>query len=424
MKKLSNNILFDRNFVLYTLGRLVSVIGSGIQIIAIPLYILDVTGSGTAMGLFTLLGMIPRLVAAPFAGVIGDRWNRKKIMVWTDFLRGFLILFLALLSFGRLLTIPILFLVQAFVSVFDGFFGAATEAMLPDIVKKEHLRKANSILGSVNSFSMLVGPALGGFIYGLYGISLVFLLNGVSFVISAVSEIFIVYKRKFSKESKLSFKVFIVEFKDGLSFIFRRRALKYLVMFAIVINFLIYPLYEVVEPYILRKVVKLSAQQYGLIQMFFTAGMLIGNLIMASFLTKIRNKVLMISGIITQTIMLIFFSILVFPNILSLFSIWEFFYAIGVIYFVIGFFNTLVNVPVSTNLQLLTPSNIRARVFASLGVLFQLMIPLGAVVYGFLLDRIPAHIILFTISVIVLVTSMIFIFISPHEMFEPAVEES
>jgi len=92
---LTKTKLFEKNFVLFALGRLVSLVGSGIQMVAIPLYILDLTGSGAAMGIFTLLGMIPRLLAAPFAGVIGDRWNRKKIMVWTDFLRGILILYLS-----------------------------------------------------------------------------------------------------------------------------------------------------------------------------------------------------------------------------------------------------------------------------------------------------------------------------------------
>ncbi|SHH46956.1 MFS transporter [Thermosipho atlanticus] len=423
-RKSPKNSLFARNFVLYILGRLVSLIGSGIQMVAIPLYILDLTGSGTAMGIFTLLGMLPRLLAAPFAGVIGDRWNRKNIMVWTDFLRGILILILAFLAYKGAMGIIILFIVQAIVSVLDGFFGSATVAMLPDIVENEHLRKANSVLGSVNSFSMVIGPALGGIIYGISGIAIVFLLNGISFVVSAISEMFITYEMRFKSDQKLNFKLFIVEFKEGLLFIFRKRELKYLVSFALLINFLLYPLYEVVEPYVLRQVVKFDAQQYGFIQAIFTVGLLVGNVILASFLSKARSKVLMISGIFSQTAMLIVFSIFIFPNILSLYAIWEFFIITGVIYFVIGFFNTFVNVPVSTNLQLMTPTNIRSRVFASLEVLIQLMIPLGAVLYGFLLDHVPAHLIFLVISLSVLAVSLIFVFISPEEMFEPKIEEA
>jgi len=329
-----------------------------------------------------------------------------------------------LLAFSNSLNLITLFVVQAIVSVFDGFFSAATGAMLPDIVQKDNLRKANSVLGSVNSFSMVIGPILGGIIYGVCGIALVFLFNGISFIVSSISELFITYKLKFKEGIKLNLKLFFSEFKEGLNFIFKKRELKYLVVFAIVINFLLYPLYEVIEPYVLRQVVRMSAQQYGFIQTFFTVGMLLGNVILASFLSKIRSKVLMISGIFSQTAMLIVFSIFIFPNILSLFSNWGFFVITGIIYFIIGLFNTFVNVPVSTNLQLMTPSNIRSRVFASLEVLFQLMIPLGAVLYGFLLDFIPSHFIFLSISLSTLITSLIFVIISPVEMFEPNIEET
>src|SRR6056297_1989239 len=87
-----------RNFWFFSLGRLVSLMGSGIQQVAIPLFILDLTGSGTAMGTFVLITNLPRLIFGPFAGVLGDRFDRKKIMVYMDFARGAIILLLALMT--------------------------------------------------------------------------------------------------------------------------------------------------------------------------------------------------------------------------------------------------------------------------------------------------------------------------------------
>ena len=414
--------LFNRSFTLFILGRLVSLIGSGIQMIAIPLYILDVTGSGSAMGIFTFLGIFPRLAAAPFAGVIGDRWNRKKIMVWMDLLRGFLILLLAVMAFRNVLTIIVLFIIQAAISIFDGFFGAATEAMLPDIVEEEQLKRANSVLGSVNSFSMIIGPVLGGIIYGIFGITMVFFLNGLSFVVSAVSEMFIIYRVKFEKARKLDLKAFFIEFKEGLNFIVKHRGLKYLFTFAMILNFLFSPLFQVVEPYVLRHIVKMSAQQYGFIQTFFTVGMLLGNITLAIFLTRIKNKLLMVSGIIVQGIMTMVFGILIFPNVLSIFSIWAFFIITATIYFTIGFFNALVNVPIGTNLQIMTPTEIRSRVFSTLEVFAQLITPLGAVIYGFLLDHIPAYSIFITVSSVGILIMIVFIMIAPNEVYEPETE--
>src|SRR6056297_971765 len=108
-----------KNFYLYALGRLVSIIGSGIQQVAIPLFILDLTGSGTIMGTFVLVTNIPKLIFGPFAGVLGDRFDRKKIMVYMDFARGGLILLLALLARLNALEISGLMIAQFLISTFD-----------------------------------------------------------------------------------------------------------------------------------------------------------------------------------------------------------------------------------------------------------------------------------------------------------------
>ncbi|ONN27540.1 MFS transporter [Thermosipho affectus] len=411
--------ILNKNFVLFIFGRFVSLIGSGIQMIAIPLYILDKTGSGAAMGIFTLLGILPRLFAAPFSGVLGDRFNRKNIMVLTDLIRGGLILLLSAMSFGNLLNMVGLFVIQAIVSVLDGFFGAATTAMLPDIVSEEDLRSANSILGGVNSFSMIIGPILGGVVYGFFGISLVFLFNGLSFVFSALSEMFINYRPHLSKKEELSIKTFFVEFKEGLLFIVNKRSLKFLFTFAMVTNFLMAPLLQVVEPYVLRQVVKMSAQQYGLVQTFFTFGMLLGNIAIVSFLNKLKNRALMTQGLIIQILLLFAFSYFIFPDVLKNFSVMQFFWIVGVIYFFFGFFNVQVNVPISTNLQLMTPSSIRSRVFSTLEVFSQVMVPLGAVIYGFLLDHIAAHFMFLFATIITAIISVGFLVFAPYEVYEP-----
>lgn len=108
-----------------------------------------------------------------------------------DFGRGAVIILLALLASKNLITIPILFGTQFVVSIMNALFGPATSAMLPDIVEKEELMRANSILMSLNSTAYIVGPALGGIIYGMGGIMIAFLINGVSFIASGVSELFI-----------------------------------------------------------------------------------------------------------------------------------------------------------------------------------------------------------------------------------------
>lgn len=111
------NIVQKRNLILFNSGRIVSLIGSGVQMIAIPLYILDLTGSGALMGLCMVLAMVPALVMAPISGVLGDRFNRKLIAIYTDYGRGLLILSLAGLAVLGRMNVNILFISQIVISI-------------------------------------------------------------------------------------------------------------------------------------------------------------------------------------------------------------------------------------------------------------------------------------------------------------------
>ena len=103
-----------------------------------------------------IIATAPRLILYPLAGVVGDRFNRKWIMVSMDFGRGVVILLLALLAARNLISIPLLFSAQFAVSIMNALFGPATSAMLPDIVKEKDLTRGNSIMGSISSFSFVV----------------------------------------------------------------------------------------------------------------------------------------------------------------------------------------------------------------------------------------------------------------------------
>jgi MFS family permease len=98
--------------------------------------VLDKTGSGTIMSIFIIAELIPRLLVNPIAGVIGDRYNRKKLMVWLDMARG--IFLFGVIAFD-LLNIQSLLAIQVVMSIMGAFFSAGISGMFPDLVKKEEL---------------------------------------------------------------------------------------------------------------------------------------------------------------------------------------------------------------------------------------------------------------------------------------------
>lgn len=411
----------QRNFLLYAFGRLVSLIGSGIQMIAIPLYILDLTGSGTMMGVFTFFSFLPTLVMAPFAGVLGDRWNRKKIMVNMDYARGALILFLAALAITNNMSIYILFACQVVISLMGSIFGSSTSGMFPELVGEDDLMRANSIMGGIDSFSMIVGPILGGIIYGFGGIKYVFLINGVSFILSAISEMFIKYTSTTESKEKISAKVFFEDFKEGFEFIKATKSIRSLIFYACAANFLLSPAFSVVIPYGLKEFIGFRPEHYGIMSSGFTIGILAGNILIASVLAKSSSKLLMRLGLFVQTSINFAFALTLLPDSVSYFggpSV--LLLAIILIEFIImGLFNAFVNTPLSANFQKIVPNKMRSRVFSVLGMLVQAGVPFGAVIYGVLLDLIPVYALYMTISILYVVLTVVFLRTAPAEAFEP-----
>lgn len=399
----------EKNFWLYTAGMLISFVGSGIQGIALPLFILDVTGSGTAMGTFMIISTVPSLILYPLAGVVGDRVNRKSIMVSMDFGRGAVILLLAVLAARNALTIPILFAVQVVVSAMNALFTPATTAMLPDIVKEEDLMRANSLVEAVSSFSYIVGPVLGGVIYALGGVKAAFLVNSISFLGSGAAELFIEYHQESKRLEKV--KDIITDLKEGITFIKACRGLLVLLLTGLAINFLLAPVFMVLIPYVMRVVMQFSSEQYGMLQTAFMGGVLIGNLIIGGVLAKARLEKLLTRGFILQMGVMFVFVALIFPRSIETlgYASWILFSAVFCTFIFMGMSSAFVNTPINVGFQKLTPTEYRARVFSVSGVVIQGIVPVGYGIMGILLDVAPAHVIALAMGLLELVVVLLFI---------------
>ncbi|AEX86444.1 arabinose efflux permease family protein [Marinitoga piezophila KA3] len=398
-----------RNFILFVVGRMVSLIGSGIQMVAMPLFILDLTGSGTKMGLFATINMVPALILAPFAGVIGDRFNRKKIMVLMDYLRGFIILSLAYLTYINKLNLFVLFSFQVVISLLDSFFGAATSAMIPDLVPEKDLMKANSITESISSASMIIGPVLGGVIYGFWGMQWIFILNGISFILSAISEMFIRYEKTSKLKSHVNAKIILNDLKESILFIFNNDILRNLILLAISLNFLFNPLFVVLLPYTFREIIGFSAQQYGLLETSWTVGILVGNIFLAIFFSKRNPQKLFKNGFYGMIVLNFLIAIMVFPDILAYFgNIWTIFIIVSIILIMMGITNAFVNTPISVYFQQIIPNENRSKIFSALGVIFQAATPVGMLILGILIDHVAVHWLFLAIGILLFIDIFLF----------------
>jgi len=166
-------------------GRLLSRTGDQLTTIALLWFVLDLTGSGAAVGLVLLCAGLPPVVTGPLLGWVLDRWPVRRVMVADNLLRAVLVGAIPALHWLGHLDLPVL----CGLSVAAGALVPATDVgvrvVLPRLVDEDELEHANALLSIGDQVSALVGPACGGLLVGLVGAPPVLLLDAVSFLAMA-----------------------------------------------------------------------------------------------------------------------------------------------------------------------------------------------------------------------------------------------
>lgn len=177
-------VLRQRNYALLWVGQLISVFGDWVLLIALPFYIFDLTGSALATGAMFMASNLPRVLLGSVAGVFVDRWNRRRTMIATDLLRAALML--TLLTVHSIHWLWIIYLVAFTQALIAQFFTPAKNAIIPLLVSEPDLIAANTLNSVSQNLTRLIAPALGGALYGLFGLVSVVWIDSASFLISGV----------------------------------------------------------------------------------------------------------------------------------------------------------------------------------------------------------------------------------------------
>lgn len=174
-------LLTQRNYSLLWVAHVISEAGNWLSFIAITVLAYRITGSGLAVSGVFVARAIPLLFLAPVAGVIVDKWNRKTILVISDIVRGALVLTLLIVH-----EFPYVYVVIGLSAVADLFFQPARSALIPSLVEKQSLMAANALLAFSSDALSIIGPAAAGAVVTWIGIPAVFVLDAISFWLSAV----------------------------------------------------------------------------------------------------------------------------------------------------------------------------------------------------------------------------------------------
>ncbi len=179
LQLIRENVQFRRLW----LGNVVSLFGDWFNTIALYALILELTGSEFALGAVFITKMLPWALASPLAGILVDRFDRRKTMIISDLLRAVVVLgFLLVDEPHEVFLIYVLTTVQV---VVGSVFHPAQSASIPNVAKKEDLVTANAIMSATWSVLLAFGAAAGGFAAELFGLKTVFILDSLSYLLSA-----------------------------------------------------------------------------------------------------------------------------------------------------------------------------------------------------------------------------------------------
>lgn len=385
-------LFINRDYALLFWGRLVSQIGDGVHYFALTWLVLDLTGSGAALGTMLFASSLPAILLAPFTGVLADMWDRKTIVVWMDIIRGLVLLSLAGIYYAGHLTLPVLYVATILSSLCGVLFGPAISASIPGMVKKDELVRANALNNLSRSATGIIGPVAGALLLGAVGYFGVFLINGISFLLSALSEMFIRFPKverqvdSVGGENHSIGRQFLGNLKDGFVYIWSNGGLRTIILFAVVLNFMASPVFSVIFPYFGKEVLQMEPQHYGFTQSSLPIGLLVGTFIIGLLTQKFPKDRLLAVGIVGQGIIVSLMSIIALPAVYQTMSPMAVLVSLVVPIFMLGVLNILVNVPFQVMLQETVPNHYRGRVFGLLDSMVQMLVPISMALFGVLVD--------------------------------------
>ncbi|MDR0272000.1 MAG: MFS transporter [Clostridiales bacterium] len=406
---------WKRNVFLFITGQGITLFGSMLVHYAIAWHITLQTQSGVMMTLMAIAGVLPMFFISPFAGVWADRYNKKYLIIIADtiisvFTLGLAILFVFDFGLSKLLITGLLLFCMVIRTFGQGVQMPAVNALVPELVPKEHLTRANGFSGGMQSFVMLASPMAGGAlllvapIYSLMFIDVVTALIGSGVLFFLVK----VPARSKEKESKPGAEQYFIEITEGIKYIGTQPFLKKFLILSAFFNILSAPVAMMTPLQVARQwgddiwnVFGFSVQaeqRLALAESAFFVGMLLGGLTIGIW-GGFKNR--------SRTMALSTFLLGVGTVGLGLISgFWFYAICMGFTGLILNWFNP----PMMATLQSTVEPALMGRVFSVLMMMSSLMMPLGMILWGPLGDAVDIRYILIGTGAAVFFMGFVFMF--------------
>jgi predicted MFS family arabinose efflux permease len=361
-----------RDYRLLWSGAFTSSCGTWMQEVAQNWLILTITGSAFWLGLDAFLAQAPFLLFSLLGGVVADRRDRRKILLGSQVVQLSDAFILAALIFFQHVAVWQILCLSFVTGLARSFGGPAYQALVPTLVEKEDVPNAIALQSIQFNLARVVGPVLAGIAFTALGAAACFLLNGLSFFV--VIAALLMVKSRFVRRS--DHPPVLQSLREGLGFVARHRTMMLLITLAFAGSFLAMPLITFLPVYA-KSIFLIGARGYSILLSCFGVGAIAGALTIASFGNFRRKGATAVVVQIVFALLIVAFALsrnLVVSSILL-------FFAGAALVVVFAIFTSLV--------QLLVEDEMRGRVVSVYTLAFRGAMPLGNLVAGALVLRVP-----------------------------------
>lgn len=419
-----HHFMKDKNFILLFFGNFVSGVGSRIHGFGISLYLLELTGLASVTGTYIGIWSFVLFLFGPIAATFTDRWrNKAKVLVVTDYGRGVLYLLLGLLihfftvnSMGNTVILLTIYATMILIAGQTAFFAPAVTALVPQIVEKEELVAASSVMQITRSAQNIIGLLFGAFLFYEFGIVVLMVINAVSFILSAVSEMFIkVHQEQKEEQTEVTkktvsevFKGIFTEIKAAVRYIvFEEKAILMLTIIILVSSTLISPWFTVGVPFMIKEYFDFGgiiAPEYVLAASSLAES--IGIILLSLVVSAIAKKYKIYELLRTGGTLFVAVSILYLINVLGFdfakTTVYQFVIILVLLDFIWGCINAVINAPINASIQKYVHPSKVGTISTLIDSLGGILFPLTAFLAGYAIDNVS-----FYIPLVLMILSMV-----------------
>lgn len=382
----------SKNFYIYMFSRISLNIGDSVYLFAISFFILYETGSAFYFALNSVIAVVTSLIILPFAGLLSDFGNKRLIILCGELFNAIVLLFVFIYTLKFGLELPVIYIATALLTVFNNFVDNSFQTALTELFSKEKIHTVQGYVAIIVSSSNIIGPIIGGVLFGFFNIQIVILTFAIMGLISFILDFFLKFELYYDpknyqfdserKQDNLSaIQRIITDMKEGIDYVLTNNVLRALMLYSLIINLVSAGL-AILPRTMMIDIFSFEPELVGLFSAIMGTGTIIGGIIFTR-LKRVKSPL----GIAKKAsyIVGLILAMLVIPIYFNAQN-WVIFTITSLIGVLLMITLQFSSIPIMTFYQKAVDQHIKGRVFSLLGFLSMTFLPIGMLLFGYLYD--------------------------------------